>query len=101
MDYTTLIHTIVDPFLSNKDSLLIREIKSNKDSLLIREIKNDELGNDITILIVAQNTDIARLIGKKGCVANAIRDIVSIAGKLDNKRIHLKFESFDEDKKGE
>ncbi len=89
MDYTTLIHTIVDPFLSNKDSLLIREIK------------NDELGNDITILIVAQNTDIARLIGKKGCVANAIRDIVSIAGKLDNKRIHLKFESFDEDKKGE
>lgn len=89
MDYTTLIHTIVDPFLSNKDSLLIREIK------------NDELGNDITIIIVAQNTDIARLIGKKGCVANAIRDIVSIAGKLDNKRIHLKFESFDEDKKGE
>ncbi len=89
MDYTTLIHTIVDPFLSNKDSLLIREIK------------NDELGNDITILIVAQNADIARLIGKKGCVANAIRDIVSIAGKLDNKRIHLKFESFDEDKKGE
>ena len=89
MDYTTLIHTIVDTFLSNKDSLLIREIK------------NDELGNDITILIVAQNTDIARLIGKKGCVANAIRDIVSIAGKLDNKRIHLKFESFDEDKKGE
>ncbi len=89
MDYTTLIHTIVDPFLSNKDSLLIREIK------------NDELGNDITILIVAQNTDIAKLIGKKGCVANAIRDIVSIAGKLDNKRVHLKFESFDEDKKGE
>lgn len=89
MDYTTLIHTIVDPFLSNKDSLLIREIKNN------------ELGNDITILIVAQNTDIAKLIGKKGCVANAIRDIVSIAGKLDNKRVHLKFESFDEDKKGE
>ena len=89
MDYTTLIHTIVDPFLGNKDSLLIREIK------------NDELGNDITILIVAQNTDIAKLIGKKGCVANAIRDIVSIAGKLDNKRVHLKFESFDEDKKGE
>lgn len=90
MDYTTLIHTIVDPFLTNKESLLIREIK------------NDESENDITILIVAENTDIARLIGKKGCVANAIRDIVSIAGKLENKRIHLKFESFDdEEKKGE
>lgn len=90
MDYTTLIHTIVDPFLTNKESLLIREIK------------NDESENDITILIVAENTDIARLIGKKGCVANSIRDIVSIAGKLENKRIHLKFESFDdEEKKGE
>ena len=43
MDYTTLIHTIVDPFLSNKDSLLIREIK------------NEELGKDNTIVIVAQN----------------------------------------------
>lgn len=90
MDYTTLIHTIVDPFLTNKDSLLIREIK------------NDESGSDVTILIVAENSDIARLIGKKGCVANAIRDIVSIAGKLESKRIHLKFESFDdEEKKGE
>lgn len=89
MDYTTLIHTIVDPFLNNKDALLIREIS------------NESSDTDLTILIVAENTDIARLIGKKGCVANAIRDIVSIAGKLENKHIHLKFESFDDEKKGE
>ncbi len=89
MDYTTLIHTIVDPFLNNKDALLIRKIS------------NESSDTDLTILIVAENTDIARLIGKKGCVANAIRDIVSIAGKLENKHIHLKFESFDDEKKGE
>ncbi len=89
MDYTTLIHTIVDPFLNNKDALLIREIS------------NESSDTDLTILIVAENADIARLIGKKGCVANAIRDIVSIAGKLENKHIHLKFESFDDEKKGE
>lgn len=89
MDYTTLIHTIVDPFLNNKDALLIREIS------------NESSDTDLTILIVTENADIARLIGKKGCVANAIRDIVSIAGKLENKHIHLKFESFDDEKKGE
>lgn len=89
MDYSTLIHTIVDSFISNPDALLVRELKD----------ENTE--NDTTILVVAENGDIARLIGKKGCVANAIRDIVSIAGKLENKRIHLKFESFDEEKKGE
>lgn len=89
MDYSTLIHTIVDSFISNPDALLVRELKD----------ENTE--HDTTILVVAENGDIARLIGKKGCVANAIRDIVSIAGKLENKRVHLKFESFDEEKKGE
>lgn len=89
MDYTTLVHTIVDPFLANPDAILVREIKE------------EETENDISLLVVAQNGDIARLIGKKGCVANAVRDIVAIAGKLENKRVHLKFESFDDEKKGE
>ena len=70
MDYKNLIHTIVDSFVSNPESILIREI-------------NDETKNsDLTFLICAPSEDIARLIGKKGCIANSIRDIVSIAGKL-------------------
>ena len=84
MDYVTLIHTIIDPFLENPASILIREIPQESDK-------------DITYLIVSQSSDTAHLIGKKGCVAYAIREIISIAGKLENKRIHIKFESFDEE----
>jgi len=88
MDYTSLIHSIVDSFVENPENILVKEIPTEKE-------------NETTILVVATNADIARLIGKKGCVANAVRDIVSIAGKLENKRIHIKFESFDEEEKGE
>ena len=89
MDYSSLIHTIVDPFITSPENLLIKNITS------------DDGKADLTFLICADNNDIARLIGKKGVVANAIRDIVSIAGKLENKKVRIKFESFDEENKEE
>ena len=85
MDFEKIIHTICDPFLINKDALMVRVLPSDGE-------------NDIVVLVVSESEDTARLIGKKGQVANALRDIVSVAGKKDNKRIHLKFESFDEEK---
>ncbi|HBS10785.1 MAG TPA: hypothetical protein DEA28_03585 [Firmicutes bacterium] len=85
MDYIKLIHTIIDPFVSKPESILIREVPQDSEK-------------DITYLIVSENNDTAHLIGKKGCVAYAIRDIVSIAGKLEGKRVHIKFESFDKEK---
>ncbi len=87
MDYSALIHTVVDPFIKNPSALLIREVNTEDQKC------------DLTLLVCAESSDIARLIGKKGCVAFAIRDIVSIAGKLENKKVHIKFESFDEEKK--
>ena len=86
MDYEKIIHTIVDPILINPSALMVRELPSDGDA-------------DVVLLIVAENEDTARLIGKKGSVANALREIISIAGKTENKRIHLKFESFDEEEK--
>lgn len=85
MDYEKIIHTIVDPFLINPEALMVREVKGDSDK-------------DLTLLIVAENEDTARLIGKKGNVANALRELVAVAGKNENLRIHLKFESFDEEK---
>ena len=85
MDYEKIIHTIVDPFLINPDALMVRELTSDSEK-------------DVTLLIVAENEDTARLIGKKGMVANALRELVSVVGKSENKHIHLKFESFDEEK---
>ncbi len=90
MDYKQLIHSIVDSFISDPEALLIREVQDDNEK------------SDLTFLICAPSQDIARLIGKKGCIANSIRDIVSIAGKLENKKVYLKFESFEgEEKAGE
>lgn len=88
MDYEKIIHAFVDPFIESPDSLMIREMPSESEK-------------EIIILVVANQNDTARLIGRKGVVADALREVISIAGKLENKRIHLKFESFDEENKDE
>ena len=85
MDYEKIIHTIVDPFLMNPEALMVRELPSDNEK-------------DVVLLICAEGEDTARLIGKKGTVANALREIVAVTGKTEGKHIHLKFESFEEDK---
>ncbi|NLB49806.1 MAG: KH domain-containing protein [Erysipelotrichia bacterium] len=83
MDYEKVIRAIIEPLVANKDSIMIRKTLS-------------ENGKDITILIVAEKEDTSRLIGRRGIVANAIREVASVGGKSENKRIHIHFESFDE-----
>lgn len=85
MDYEKIIHSLVDSFVEKPDSLMIRQMPSESEK-------------DIILLIVADSNDTARLIGRKGIVADALREVVSIAGKLENKRVHLKFEAFEENK---
>ena len=85
MDYEKIIHTIVDPFLMNPEALMVREMPSDNEK-------------DIVILICAEGEDTARLIGKKGTVANALREVVAVTGKTEGKHIHLKFESFEDEK---
>ena len=85
MDYEKIIHALIDPIIEEPGSVLIRV--------------NDEEGNkDVSILIVSEKEDTARLIGKHGIIANSLREILSVAGRSENRRIFLKFESFDEEK---
>jgi predicted RNA-binding protein YlqC (UPF0109 family) len=82
MDYEAIIHTFVDPFVQDKEAIMIRELPSHSEQ-------------DLTLLIVAKSEDTSRLIGRKGVIADALREVLSIAGKTDGRRIHLKFESFE------
>ena len=82
-DYEALVRTIITPLVKDADALLIR--KTNE-------------GERIIINIFANNEDIAVLIGRKGIIANALREVVSIAGKLDEDHVFLRFESLDENK---
>ena len=89
MDYQAIIHALVD------------SIVEHPESVLIRELPNENSEKDVTLLIVTEKEDTARLIGHKGIIANALREVVGVAGKTENKRVHLKFESFDEEREGE
>ena len=84
MDYESVIRSFIEPLLENKESLVIRELPSDSEK-------------DVTFLVCADNEDIARLIGKKGSIANAIREVVGVAGKVENKHVHIKFESFEDE----
>ena len=86
MDYEAVIHALIDPIIDSPESVLIR-------------ITEGSTPKDVNILIAAEKEDTSRLIGKKGIIANALRELVGVAGKTENKHVHLRFESFDEEKK--
>ena len=85
MDYEKIVHALIDPIVEEPGSVLIRVMEEGN-------------GKDVSILIVSEKDDTARLIGRRGLIANSLREIVSIAGKSENKHVHLKFESFDVEK---
>ncbi len=89
-DYAAILHPIIDPLIEKPESVLIRQLPNASR-------------RDVTILIVSEPEDTARLIGRRGMVANALREIIGIVTKVDdtNQRIHLKFESFGEETTGE
>lgn len=87
MDYVKIIHTLVDDIVDNKE-IMIRQMPS-------------ENPKEVLLMIFSDPDDTARLIGRKGIIADALREVMSIAGKTENKRIILKFESFDQIEKDE
>lgn len=85
MDYEKIIRALIDPIVEEPKSVLIR-------------IDEDSNGKDVNILVAAEKEDTARLIGRYGVVANSLREIISVAGRSEDRRIFLKFESFDDEK---
>lgn len=47
--------------------------------------------NEIILRVIADNSDVARLIGRKGMMASALRQVMSVASHKDNKRVVIKF----------
>lgn len=78
-----LIRAIVEPIVKDKESLMIKTMPTVE-------------GEPLEIIIISNKADTARLIGKNGIVAEAIREVVSIKSRLDNIRVRVKFESYDE-----
>ena len=85
MDYENIIHTLIDDIVEDPSAILIR-------------VSEGSTPKDVVIIIASEKNDTARLIGHKGIIANSLREVIGVAGKSENKRIHIKFESFDEEK---
>ena len=79
MNYEQIILDIVTPLVSKPESL--KAILMDQENLY-----------ETSYVIYCDEKDVGRLIGKKGIVAEAIREVVNASAKLNSKKIKLKFE---------
>ena len=84
MNYEQVVRDIVLPIVEDKEQLMVKLMPSDDEK-------------DLVVMVMAKSSDIARLIGKNGTVANSIREVVNVAGKINNQHLHVKFESFSEE----
>ena len=71
---------IVKPLCSDPESVMVKEMESINE-------------NELLLYVYAPSDDIARLIGKKGSMANSIRQMLQVASKIENKHITIRFEA--------
>ena len=81
---TDLEKTLYDlclPLAENKSSLSVKTMASSYE-------------NEILLYVYADNQDVARLIGRKGVIASALRQMISVASRKMHKRVNVKFEPY-------
>jgi uncharacterized protein len=81
-DYNNLIKTIVQPLVDDTYNSL--EVK-------VMPVYDDKT---LEIFVMAHEDVIARLIGKEGKVANAIRSLVKSCAYKENLKVLLEFEAY-------
>lgn len=82
VDVEKLLLDLIEPIVDHKDALTVKQLESIND-------------DEIILMIYAKNDDIGRLIGKKGVMANSLRQVMGIASRTLNKKINLKFEAIE------
>ncbi len=70
---------LVTPMVDDKENLSVKEMPSTNN-------------REIVLHVYAKNEDIARLIGRKGSMASALRQVMSVASHNENKKVTIKFE---------
>jgi len=70
---------------------LVKPIVEDKENLEVKKMDSDD-ENEVVLYVYAKNDDIARLIGKKGSMASALRQVMSVASHSEDKKVTIKFE---------
>ena len=73
---------------------IVKNIVKDEDAVSVKEFPSDN-DNEIIIEVLVSSSDIGRVIGKNGKVANAIRTLVQASSFLkDNNMLRLILMSF-------
>ncbi len=83
MDYVKTLQDIASELVSDKNKLEVRQMPSLEEDTIV-------------LYVYAAQEDIAKLIGRKGMMANSIRQLMSVSGRLNDKKLDIKFESYGE-----
>ena len=70
---------LVTPMVERPEMLEVAEMPSSDE-------------REVVLCVYATNDDIARLIGRKGSMASALRQVMSVASHKENKKVTIKFE---------
>lgn len=76
-----VLYDLVEPIVEEKESLSVQKLPSLDE-------------NEVILVVYAESPDIARLIGRHGNMAQAIRQTMSIGSRVHDCRINVKFESY-------
>lgn len=72
---------------------IIKGIVEDAEGISVKEFETDD-ENFVHIEVLVAESDMPRVIGKAGKMANSIRTIVSASGRLHNKRVKINIDSF-------
>ncbi len=80
-DLEKTLYDLVYPIAEDKDAVSVKNMPSLNE-------------NEVILYVYAKSEDVARLIGRQGTMATALRQMMSIASRLEDKKITIKFESY-------
>ena len=75
------LYDLVVPIVEHPDAVSVKTMPSLNN-------------NEIVLYVVANNEDVARLIGRQGSMASALRQMMLVASRIQDKRITIKFEAY-------
>lgn len=82
MNLEGLLKTIVEPLITHKEDLIVKQFDEDADGYIVYEI-------------LVNAADVGRVIGKGGNIAQAIRTICYAAATKQNKRVRINIDSID------
>ena len=73
---------------------LVKSLVSNKEEVTVKEFPSEN-EKEIIIEVLVNESDIGKVIGRSGKIANSIRTLVQASSYLqDNKRVKINIEHF-------